>query len=421
MSVVLPAAITDAYGQIIGECTSNADCEDHNICTQDICDNHHRCVYGANFGVPCEPDNHCFGPGLCEGSVCVAQGPYDDCDDENPCTVDGCEYSTGCIHEGETCDDGNPCTKDTCTLPNICSHDQPTNCDDGDPCTLDRCDPSTGCTHQGPNCDDGNPCTIDACHRPGGTCAHDSVDCHDQDSCTLDECDPATGQCSHTERGPCTEDPKSVGYWQRVCRGSGNYSDTITGSDASFIQANSFCMPIPVNSPDDVCQILLLNGVDRCLHAKQEFVALALNLNHGRVSFSDGIDSNCTDNTIVEESFADARHGICLEPCLSEPCFADGGNGCPLAECECREINQGNALHVHGLVATRLANGAVRLSWTAPVADPDALTATPRRYRVWRATDAIGPFVEIAEVADPSFDDTAAVGERFIYDVTPVW
>jgi hypothetical protein len=29
--------------------------------------------------------------------------------------------------------------------------------------------------------------------------------------------------------------------------------------------------------------------------------------------------------------------------------------------------------------------------------------------------------VEIAEVADTTFDDTAADGERLIYDVTPVW
>src|SRR4030095_16837693 len=58
---------------------------------------------------------------------------------------------------------------------------------------------------------------------------------------------------------------------------------------------------------------------------------------------------------------------------------------------------------------------------TPRVADPAALSGTPRSYRIWRAPGIGAIFVQIAEVADPSFEDTSAVGEYLLYDVTPVW
>ncbi|PJA38434.1 MAG: hypothetical protein CO182_10655, partial [Lysobacterales bacterium CG_4_9_14_3_um_filter_62_6] len=57
----------------------------------------------------------CDGNGACIGlplAVTVA------CEDNNPCTLDGCDIATGCTHKPTTglCEDGNPCTNgDTCS------------------------------------------------------------------------------------------------------------------------------------------------------------------------------------------------------------------------------------------------------------------------------------------------------------------
>lgn len=474
LTLVLIVAVAEARGQ--SSCTSNANCNDGNACTVDLCDPGTGCSHTPSTGNPCSDGNACTQFDLCSAGVCVP-GAYLNCNDHNTCTDDSCDPSIGCVNvnndtrscsddnictNGDAChggycmpgapvncpDDGNPCTIELCeyigVFPRGCIHvaaigtscqpenrcyevgecgagvcipqGTPRSCDDSNPCTVDGCDYSTGCTHQGETCDDGNACTTDTCTLPD-ICSHQAADCNDLNACTQDDCDPVTG-CSHLESGSCTENPKSVGYWQGVCRGNGNHRDSITDSDVNFIHAVG-CTPYSVDSPDDICRILFLSDDENCHHADQEFLALALNLNHGRVSLSDGIDSRCGYQVTVAGAFADARRILCAHPCFVEPC--DVGDTCELAECECREINQGRALHVHALVVSRLVSGAVRLSWIPPLGDADDLAATPRRYRVWRATDASGPFVEIAEVTEPAYDDTAASGERLVYDVTPVW
>src|SRR5262249_48570234 len=186
-TLILMVAVAEARGQAY--CSSTADCDDGNVCTLDLCDPDTGCSLLPGTGAPCQPDNRCLGPGRCSLGACAPTGFPLDCDDHNPCTVDGC-------------------------------------------------DPATGCTHQGTTCDDGNPCTIDSC-TPPDTCVFMPLDCSDGISCTVDSCDPATGACSHHETGSCTENPKTLGYWQRVCRGTGNTQDAITASDLSFLRANS--------------------------------------------------------------------------------------------------------------------------------------------------------------------------------------
>ena len=73
-----------------------------------------------------------------------------DCDDGNMCTNDVCNSTTyTCQHQntdGNACDDGSACTvNDTCTQGQCVG--QATTCDDGNPCTVDSCNPSDGsCT-----------------------------------------------------------------------------------------------------------------------------------------------------------------------------------------------------------------------------------------------------------------------------------
>ena len=46
------------------------------------------------------------------------------------------------------------------------------------------------------------------------------AECDDGNVCISDHCDPATGACSYQNNGSCTVNPKTVGYWTRVCRGT---------------------------------------------------------------------------------------------------------------------------------------------------------------------------------------------------------
>jgi len=99
-----------------------------------------------------------------------------DCDDGNPCTDDFCDPYYGCYHDPQNCDDGNPCTDDFCDPYYGCHHD-PHNCDDRNACTGDSCDPATGCVFtpdDASSCSDGEPCTPDRC--VSGVCVGEDAD-----------------------------------------------------------------------------------------------------------------------------------------------------------------------------------------------------------------------------------------------------
>ena len=82
------------------------------------------CEPGETVDCQCESDEVL--PGVCteDGSHCTCK-PADisfvcdstvQCDDENPCTLDGCNDKGQCEHWTRTCSDGNPMTLDSCEL-----------------------------------------------------------------------------------------------------------------------------------------------------------------------------------------------------------------------------------------------------------------------------------------------------------------
>ncbi len=154
-----------------------------------------------------------------------------DCNDNDPCTIDTCLPTVGCVHlelvPGMPCDDFNPATTldqydefcncvgvpvvEGCTNAEACNFSPTANtddmscffvgsdCDDGNPCTiLDEIDVNCNCTGVLLECSDLNACTIDSCDPATGECIHTPIDCDDGNSCTIDSCDPNTGECSHT-------------------------------------------------------------------------------------------------------------------------------------------------------------------------------------------------------------------------------
>ncbi|KKS55572.1 MAG: hypothetical protein UV20_C0025G0002 [Candidatus Magasanikbacteria bacterium GW2011_GWA2_42_32] len=166
-----------------------ASCVDDNSCTDDACDPTTGCVFTPNTQL-CDDGNACTAGDTCDDGTCA--GTVVECGDGNACTDDICDPAVGCTHKALSgC--GEEVAVDLC---------KQVNCDDGDICTIDGCDPATGCTTQPADCDDGNVCTVDTCNNADG-CFHAPANCDDGDLCTADACDPAVG-CTY-EPGACDD------------------------------------------------------------------------------------------------------------------------------------------------------------------------------------------------------------------------
>ncbi len=219
-----------------GECKLNADCDDGDFCTTDLCSSavcfHSPVVcppsgdvclanvcdpgtglcepQSANQGGACDDSDVCTENDSCDDGTCV--GSPVDCDDGVFCNgVETCIDLDGCVSgsdpcpgqvcdEGtdacmdcfvdDDCDDSDPCTDDTCES-GICSN-VAVDCDDGVFCNgVETCDDSDGCVSgsdpcPGQLCDEGTDACVD--------CVVDN-DCDDSDPCTDDTC--LTGSCSN--------------------------------------------------------------------------------------------------------------------------------------------------------------------------------------------------------------------------------
>lgn len=196
-------------------------CDDGDPCTADSCDPEAGCLNSPVEGPTCDDGDVCTTGDTCAVGGCT--GTPRDCNDGNLCTDDLCDPARGCVHRPNQawCDDQDPCTSgDRCDL-GVCRGVLTQTCEDGDPCTLDRCE-GGNCLHQplpecGPcqtddDCDDGNACSLDACLAGScehvlapdpGCCANDEQ-CDDLDGCTTEEC---VGTPFGTCRVRATPDP----------------------------------------------------------------------------------------------------------------------------------------------------------------------------------------------------------------------
>ena len=98
-------------------------------------------------------------------------------DDNNVCTVDGCNSISGPTHSPDVTivpNDDNACTNDYCDVSGIAHHVAVSGIDDNNLCTDDRCDPLTGIIIHLPiaGISDNDPCTIDNCNSSTGITVH---------------------------------------------------------------------------------------------------------------------------------------------------------------------------------------------------------------------------------------------------------
>ncbi|MBP48261.1 MAG: hypothetical protein CMH53_10025, partial [Myxococcales bacterium] len=191
-----------------GACLAGAkvNCDDDNTCTVDACQSTTgKCdnIYLGD-GKFCNDGQACTLNDVCTAGVCKGKASGK-CDDGNPCTEDGCNDDGSCKNKSVDnlpCDDNNPCTKgDKCFI-GICVGNEPTICDDQKPCTDDFCDNKQGgCMFKpkllGSPCSDGL-CTIGGSCDDFGQCINQKPVCDDKTPCTVDSCEPANGKCTHT-------------------------------------------------------------------------------------------------------------------------------------------------------------------------------------------------------------------------------
>jgi hypothetical protein len=137
-----------------GPCTTDGQCDDANLCTDDVCVAG-SCQNTANT-VACDDGNICTSNDACTERQCrgqaVASCCFSDCgcDDGLSCTTDSCVGNV-CTHapvaEGTPCDDANACTTGDVCGGGLCVGAAPLTCNDNNACTTDSCASTTGCAN----------------------------------------------------------------------------------------------------------------------------------------------------------------------------------------------------------------------------------------------------------------------------------
>ncbi len=194
----------------LGECIAGQalTCDDGNVCTDDACSPLSGCSFTINDAF-CDDGNSCTLGDSCSQGWCLP-GPTQDCDDGDLCTDDICNPESGCIHTHNStpCDDGDLCTTDDACVAGTCSGGPALDCDDLNPCSDDACDPLSGCVHadNAAGCEDGNACTTGD-HCVEGVCVTGSgaLECKDDNACTDDGCNPEIGCIFVNNSVPCTD------------------------------------------------------------------------------------------------------------------------------------------------------------------------------------------------------------------------
>lgn len=105
------------HDSVQGCCLTNADCEDGNVCTTNTCNTGNNTCAFANNTLPCDDGSACTANDACAGGSCVS-GSALICNDGNVCTSDSCDVSLGCVFTPNAiaCSDGAACTiSDTCS------------------------------------------------------------------------------------------------------------------------------------------------------------------------------------------------------------------------------------------------------------------------------------------------------------------
>jgi hypothetical protein len=209
-------------------------------------------------------------------------------DDNNICSIDGCDPLTGLqTHTSINVNDNNLCTNDFCD-PITGIHHDPVNTNDNNACTNDGCDPLTGIFHNQINIPgDGNLCTTDACNPISGP-VYIPINPNDNNACTIDGCNPLTGVFHNPLVVPgdgnlCTDDlcdPLNGPYYSPV-NPTDNNACTIDGCDPVL---GNFHIPLSIQPDGNLCTI------DLCEPQTGAIIYSPVNTNDNNACTIDGCD-----------------------------------------------------------------------------------------------------------------------------------
>ena len=170
-------------------------------------------------GATCIPSSRCEEQGRCAAGVCVGQPRR--CDDANPCTVDACSPTRGCV-----------------TSPVACP--SPSN-----PCKVGVCDRDEGCTEEdaadfvpcGPvDCKTASVCLRGACSRvptPDGFVCAPATACQGQGTCQGGECErPDAGDLEYLFSQELRGEPVAEPSGPLLLVESGALYASVCGDDA---------------------------------------------------------------------------------------------------------------------------------------------------------------------------------------------
>lgn len=353
----------------LGDCTTDADCQDGNPCTADQCDNG-ACVHTN------EPDNtlcpdelFCNGRERCEGGVCTDRADacvdLDHCDEEqNVCLA--------CISDDE-CTDPDECTEGQCIL-NICTFfpkpagtpcgdPSDTDCDDPDTCdgsgtcqsntepsdtvcrpAADECDVEERCNGVDSDCPANEFALLGTACGDGSDTVCDNPDTCDGAGACLDNLEPATTVCREAaddcdvgERctgtdaecpadalaaagTPCGDPTDTLCDGADTCDGSGGCQANVT-ADGTACPDDIFC-----NGEETCVSGLCSPGDDPCVdrdHCDETANACLECVSDGECDDgSDCTDDACVDNVCVHtpapgceiQAVLDIRPGSCPNP-----------------------------------------------------------------------------------------------------------
>ncbi|WP_375754655.1 hypothetical protein [Corallococcus exercitus] len=125
-------------------------------------------------GASCIPGSRCQENGRCQAGVCVGQPRT--CDDDNPCTVDSCSPTQGCVTESVACPaPSNPCKVGVCDRNAGC---QEVDVADFSPCGAVSCKAAQVCFS-------GSCRTVTP---PDGFVCAPATPCQDEGKCSAGEC-----------------------------------------------------------------------------------------------------------------------------------------------------------------------------------------------------------------------------------------
>jgi hypothetical protein len=280
---------------------------------------------------------------------------------------------------GTSCADSNACNGvELCDGTGTCAPGTPPTCNDNNSCTDDSCSPATGCVHTNNTnpCDDGNLCTT------GETCQ--------------------SGTCTPAFSGLNAPNPRSNGYYMRLCLGP-HSGDQLTDADAVCVRQVATIFA-GIATFADLCAVLRPQhpNDDPCDRTSADLMVLALNICRARVCTAQSIDSQCGDNGNVYQSLSESD-AILLSPLRN-------AETCAHAKCLDEEINTGRALELNSL-GLRREGSAIRLDWRPPYLDGG--TGHPSKYHVWRRVQgSLAPFAKIGTTTNPTYLDSLSGAAR---------